>query len=74
MSEQSKISYHKADIEQYPYVISITSFHEYWERFAIAIEKFGFPAEKYVVKFGNKATKFCFKEEQDAIMFELMCG
>lgn len=41
---------------------------------ARAIELFGNPGDKYSCKFSREHIEFWFKDEKDALMFELCCG
>jgi len=41
---------------------------------ATAIEMFGLPGEKYTCRFTPTALEFWFRDDKDAMMFELTCG
>jgi len=44
------------------------------ETCAQAIEMFGLPGDKFTTKLTEDHLDFIFKDEKDAIMFELTCG
>lgn len=41
---------------------------------ATAIEKFGLPGDKYSCRITKNNMEFWFREEKDAMVFELCCG
>lgn len=46
-----------------------------WDNYCeIAFDMFGPPGEKYSCRLTKEASEFWFKDEQDALMFELRCG
>lgn len=44
------------------------------EHCARAIELFGLPGDKFSCRMTTKAIEFWFREEKDAVFFELTCG
>jgi len=49
--------------------------YDMWnETCAVAIEKFGLPGDKYETHVTEDYMDFYFKDEHDAIIFELTCG
>jgi hypothetical protein len=53
----------------------ITTGQNTWnESCAKAIEMFGLPGDKYSWRFTKEYIEFWFREEKDAMMFELCCG
>ena len=48
--------------------------NDWHEACARAIELFGLPGEKYYCNLSKEAMEFHFKDEKDAIIFELKCG
>jgi hypothetical protein len=44
------------------------------EACAKAIEQFGMPGDKYTCRFLKECMEFWFRDEKDAMMFELCCG
>jgi len=84
MSEQLKKSYTLGGIDvdhdfrvRIPFqnVMGTTEGITLWnETCAIAIEKFGLPGDKYTCRFTKEAIEFWFRDEKDAMMFELCCG
>lgn len=44
------------------------------EACAKAIEMFGLPGDKYTCRMTRAAIEFWFRDEKDAMMFELCCG
>lgn len=44
------------------------------EACARAIEMFGMPGDKYTCRFEKEAIEFWFRDEKDAMTFELCCG
>ncbi len=41
---------------------------------ATAMEMFGLPGDKYTCRVTKEAIEFWFREEKDAVFFELACG
>ena len=84
MSEQSKRSSLLGGIDvEHDYRVRIPFMHSVgtdagvtlWnETCARAIEKFGLPGEKYTCRFTKEAIEFWFRDEKDAMVFELCCG
>jgi len=51
------------------------TFLDDWDNYCeIAFDMFGPPGEKYSCRLTKEASEFWFKDEQDALMFELRCG
>lgn len=44
------------------------------EACAKAIEKFGLPGDRYTCRFTTNFIEFWFRDEKDAMVFELCCG
>lgn len=84
MSEQLKKSYTPGGIDidhdyrvRIPFVSNIgtTAGVNLWnETCATAIEMFGLPGNKYTCRFTANFIEFWFRDEKDAMMFELCCG
>lgn len=46
-----------------------------WDQVCIrAIELFGLPGDKFVTHLTSEYMDFIFKDEKDAVLFELACG
>ena len=71
MLEQSKKSYKQADTRvRIPWETGYNSYR--WNEICIiAIEKFGLPGDRYHTHATEEYMDFYFKDERDAIMFEL---
>ena len=70
MSEQSKKYSVRAGTK-----ICIPWTRQDWnEACAQAIEMFGLPNDRYASYPGERGMEFYFKDEKDAILFELCCG
>lgn len=51
------------------------AFMDEWDHYcAIAVDMYGPPGRKYTCRLTKEACEFWFKDEQDALMFELRCG
>lgn len=44
------------------------------EHSATAIELFGLPGDKYTCRVTKEAMEFWFRDQKDAVIFELKCG
>jgi hypothetical protein len=47
---------------------------DWHEHCATAIEMFGLPGDKFTCRITHSDMEFWFRDEKDAIMFELCCG
>ena len=81
MLAQSKKSYSPGDIDfdhdfvvRIPFEIALGNTNKWNETCARAIELFGLPGAKYSCRFTSANIEFWFREEKDALMFELCCG
>ena len=86
MSEQLKISSTLGGIDmdhdyrvsipfaQVDYTGRMIAINQWNETCATALEMFGLPGEKYTCRMTRTAIEFWFKDEKDAMMFELTCG
>ena len=83
MSEQSKKSSLLGGIDvdhdyrvRIPFQVNIMSaeIRAWNEACAKAMEMFGLPGDKYSCRITNEFIEFWFRDEKDAIMFELCCG
>ena len=81
MSVQLKKSSRPAGIDvgndycvKIPFNLSSGEVNEWNEHCVTAIEMFGLQGDKYVCRFTSSAIEFWFRDDKDAIMFELTCG
>jgi hypothetical protein len=74
MLEQLKRSSQQADTRvRIPWKMGDTV--TYWnETCAQAIEMFGLPGDKFTTQLTEDHLDFIFRDEKDAILFELVCG
>lgn len=57
-----------------PFKIMNGDINEWNEYCAKAIEMFGLQGEKYTCRITSNNIEFWFRDEKDAMMFELVCG
>ena len=85
MSEQLKKSYTLGGIDvDHDYKVSIpcqvfslnpNNEHTIWTESSVkALELFGLPGDKYTCRFTSSNIEFWFRDEKDAMLFELCCG
>lgn len=66
-----KIPFAKNNLDMHDVEININDWNECCAK---AIELFGLPGDKYSCRFTTQAIEFWFKDEKDAMVFELTCG
>jgi hypothetical protein len=84
MSEKLKKSYTVGGIDvdhdyrvKIPFIhgnITNTGITKWNETCAIAIHLFGLPGDKYTCRLTHSNVEFWFRDEKDAMLFELTCG
>lgn len=81
MSEKSKKSSSLGGIDiehdyrvRIPFADVFGMISDWNEQCARAIELFGLPGDKYSCRITKSAMEFWFRDEKDAMLFELCCG
>lgn len=57
-----------------PFEIALGNTSKWNETCIKAVELFGLPGDNYSCRFTKSNIEFWFREEKDALMFELCCG
>lgn len=79
-SKVAGIDYDHDHVVRIPFEITLESnaakkaLNNWNEHCATAIEKFGLPGDKYSCRLTDNNMEFWFRDEKDALVFELCCG